>query len=95
MSDLRPWRVELAPAAVRQLKRLPPGDAARLRGPILALAQDPRPRGAMPLVGSDWWRLRVGALRIVYAIDDSERVVIVLRAARRNESTYRRVEPGS
>ena len=32
------YRVELAPAAQRQLRRLPPGGAARLRGPILALA---------------------------------------------------------
>jgi mRNA interferase RelE/StbE len=85
-----PYRVDLAPAAARQLRRLPPGDAARLRGPILALGLEPRPPGATPLVGSDWWRLRVGDLRVVYAIDDERMVVVVLRAARRNESTYRR-----
>jgi mRNA interferase RelE/StbE len=85
-----PYRVDLAPAAARQLRRLPPGDAAKLRGPILALALEPSPRGATPLVGSDWWRLRVGALRLVYAIDDARRIVVVLRAARRDESTYRR-----
>ena len=82
-------RVDLAPAAGRQLRRLPPGDAARLRGPILALALEPRPPGAMPLVASDWWRLRVGDLRVVYAIDDEHRLVIVLRVTRRNERTYR------
>ena len=84
-----PFRVDIAPAAVRQLRRLPPGDAARLRGPILALGLEPRPPGATRLVGSDWWRLRVGDLRLVYMIEDRERVVVVLRAARRNESTYR------
>ena len=83
------YRVDLAPAASRQLKRLPPGEAARLRGPILALGLEPRPPGAMCLVDSDWWRLRVGDLRIVYAIDDEHRLVIVLRVARRNERTYR------
>ena len=83
------YRVDLAPAAGRQLRRLPPGDAARLRGPILALALEPRPPGAMPLVASDWWRLRVGDLRVVYAIDDEHRLVIVLRVARRNERAYR------
>ena len=85
-----PYRVELAPAAARQLRRLPPGDAARLRAPILALALDPRPPGVAPLVDTDWWRLRIGDLRVVYAIDDAHRLVIVLRVARRNESTYRR-----
>ena len=34
-----------------------------LRGPILALAIEPRPPGAARLAGSDWWRLRVGDLR--------------------------------
>lgn len=90
MSD-RSWRVDLAPAAQRQLRRLPPGDAARLRGPILALAIDPRPPGAAKIGGSAFWRVRVGELRLVYAIDDPERVVIVLRVARRSERTYRRL----
>jgi len=43
----------------------------------------------MRLVDSDWWRLRVGDLRLVYAIDDEQRLVIVLRVARRNDRTYR------
>lgn len=86
-------RVELAPAAQRQLRRLPPGDAARLRGPILALAIEPRPPGVMKLAGTDFWRLRVGDLRIVYVIDEAEDLVVVLKVARRSESTYRRVEP--
>ena len=84
-------RVELAPAVQRQLRRLPPGDAARLRGPILALAIDPRPQGAAKLAGTDFWRLRVGDLRIVYLIDDSASLVVILRVARRSERTYRRV----
>jgi mRNA-degrading endonuclease RelE of RelBE toxin-antitoxin system len=47
------------------------------------------------LTGTAWWRLRVGDLRIVYAIDDRARLVVVLRAARRNEATYRRLDRGS
>jgi mRNA interferase RelE/StbE len=85
-------RVELARAVQRQLRRLPPGDAARPRGPILALAIEPRPAGAMNLNGSEFWRLRVGDLRVIYLIDDASNHVIVLRVARRSESTYRRVD---
>ncbi|HET9457293.1 MAG TPA: type II toxin-antitoxin system RelE/ParE family toxin [Candidatus Limnocylindrales bacterium] len=91
MSD-RGRRVELAPAAQRQLRRLPPGDAAHCRAPILALAIDPRPPGATKLAGTDFWRLRVGDLRVVYLIEDDARVVVVLRVARRSERTYRRLE---
>jgi mRNA interferase RelE/StbE len=88
----RSHQVELAPAAQRQLRRLPPGDAARLRGPILALAIEPRPAGTVKLAGTDFWRLRVGDLRVIYLIDDAESLVIVPRVARRSESTYRRVD---
>jgi mRNA interferase RelE/StbE len=86
----RPYRVELALAAQRQLRRLPPGDAARLRGPILALAIEPRPPGVAKIVGTDFWRLRVGELRVIYAVDEGGHVVVVLKVARRSESTHRR-----
>jgi mRNA-degrading endonuclease RelE of RelBE toxin-antitoxin system len=52
---------------------------------------DPRPPGAVALAGSPFWRLRVGEVRIVYGIDEAEHRIVVLRVARRNESTYRRV----
>ena len=83
-------RVVLAPAAQRQLRRLPPGDAARLRGPILALRGDPTPHGATKLADTDFWRLRVGELRVVCALEDD--TVVVLKVARRAESTYRRID---
>ena len=70
---------------------MPPGVSASLRGPILALALDPRPAAARKLAETDFWRLRVGKLRVVYAIDDANALVIVLRVARRSESTYRRL----
>ena len=89
MSERPRYRVELAPAAARQLDRLPPGDAARLRGPILELALDPWPRGVSKVSGSEFWRQRVGHLRIVYHVDEDIRRVVVLRVARRSESTYR------
>jgi mRNA interferase RelE/StbE len=88
----RPYRVELAPAAQRQLRRLPPGDAARLRPPILTLAIEPRPAGVAKISGTDFWRLRVGDLRVIYLVDDPTKLVVVLRVARRAESTYRRVD---
>jgi mRNA interferase RelE/StbE len=87
----RRFRVELAPAAQRQLRRLPPGDAAAVRGPILGLADDPRPPTSSKLSGTKLRRVRVGQLRITYTIEAAPGVVIVLRVARRSESTYRRI----
>lgn len=86
------WRVVLAPAAQLQLRRLPPGDAARLRSPILALAIEPRPAGVAKLAEADLWRIRVGDLRVIYVVEEEAREVVVLKVARRSESTYRRVD---
>lgn len=84
-----PFRVELAPAAQGRLRRLPPGVAAQFRGPILALVVEPRPSRVVKISGTEFWRLRVGDLRVVYHVDDAARMVVVLKVARRSESTYR------
>jgi mRNA-degrading endonuclease RelE of RelBE toxin-antitoxin system len=42
------------------------------------------------IAGTEFWRLRVGELRVIYQVNDRRRVVVVLKVARRSESTYRR-----
>ena len=63
----------------------------RLTGAIELLSIDPRPPGAVMLRVGDRgrWRVRVGDYRIVYAIEDGDLVVLVLRIAHRRE-VYRR-----
>ena len=55
---------------------------------IAALDQDPRPRGVVTLAGSPLWCIRVGSVRVLYAISDRERLVIIDSVKRRNERTY-------
>lgn len=57
----------------------------RVRNAIDGLARDPRPADAVKLVGSDDYRIRVGDYRIVYAIDDRGRTVLVARIAHRRD----------
>lgn len=61
----------------------------RIREAVDALAVEPRPRGAVKLAGRDDFRIRVGDYRLVYAVDDTERTVLVARIAHRRE-VYRR-----
>jgi mRNA interferase RelE/StbE len=91
--DPRPARyaVRFTPAAERELHRLRADDAARLRRPILSLAIDPRPTGSARIAGSPYLRLRTGGLRVVCQVHEGERVIIVVRVARRSESTCRRL----
>jgi len=89
-------RVELTPAAARQLRRLRAADALALRGVILALGEDPHPVGSGKLAGSALWRVRVridGApWRVVYQVRQAEGLVVVARVARRDEATYRQLK---
>lgn len=87
-------RVILSPAARRQLDRIRGAAFLALRGVILALADEPRPRGVAKLSGrSDLWRVRVRIdgehWRVVYQVDDETRTIVVTRVARRSEGTYR------
>lgn len=90
MSD-EAWRVVLSRPAERDLKRLPADAAARLAGPIAALSLAPRPPGCEKVTGSAALRIRVGSMRVVYSIEAEDRTVVILRVARRSESTYRRL----
>jgi mRNA interferase RelE/StbE len=81
--------MRLHPNAARAFRRLQGPLRERIRTAIDALAVDPRPPGVAMLAGRDNFRIRVGDYRIVYAVDDSERLVIVARIAHRRE-VYRR-----
>jgi mRNA interferase RelE/StbE len=81
--------VRLHPTAARAYRRLQGPLRDRIREAIDALAAEPRPRGVLKLAGRDDYRIRVGDYRVVYAVDDAERIVIVARIAHRRE-IYRR-----
>jgi mRNA interferase RelE/StbE len=80
------YRVELAPAAVRQLRKLDPPARRRIQAAIELLATEPRPGAAKKLVGGEGeWRVRTGDYRVVYEIHDDTLVVLVLAIGHRRE----------
>ena len=60
-------------------------DRRRVVAKIKALASDPRPRGAEKLSGKEQYRLRQGAYRILYEIDDRDVIVTVVKVGHRRE----------
>ncbi len=52
---------------------------------IDALADNPRPSGAVRLKGTDFFRVRIGDYRVVYEVHDSVLRVLVVRVAHRRE----------
>lgn len=82
------YRVEVTRSAVKALRRVNPADAARLRGAIAMLAEDPRPPASRPLRGRDGWRLRVGDYRVLFTIRDDVLLIVVVAVAHRS-AAYR------
>lgn len=76
-------------SAEREIEGLPPHVRRLLVERLRRLADQPRPPGSEKLSGSDAHRIRQGAYRAVYRIDDARRIVTVLRAAHRSD-VYRR-----
>lgn len=83
--------VEVAAAAVRQLRKLDRSAQRRVQAAIELLAAEPRPNGAKKLVGGDGeWRVRTGDYRIVYEIHDNVLIVLVIAVGHRREIYDRR-----
>ena len=80
------YRITLAPAAARQLRKFDPQVRRRIQAALGLLATEPRPPAATQLVGgSGEWRVRTGDYRIVYEIRDEELLVLVLRIGHRRD----------
>jgi mRNA interferase RelE/StbE len=72
-------------SAARELEELPVSDRRRVVARVRSLADDPRPRGCEKLSGEEKYRIRQGALRILYEIDDSLRAVTVVKIGHRRD----------
>lgn len=79
------YAVEYTPAARRMLRKLPASIQKTIHLAIEGLGAEPRPSGSRKLTGSEFWRLRVGDYRVVYAIEDGKLVVLVVKVAHRRE----------
>ena len=79
------YKIELRRRAQRALDKLPKADFQAVVEVIKDLPQTPRPRGIEKVKGTGLWRIRQGDYRIIYAIDDNQRLVTVLRIGHRRE----------
>jgi mRNA interferase RelE/StbE len=80
------YRVAIKRSAVKEIEAIPQKkERQRIIRRIGQLADNPRPPGSRKLSGHDRYRIRQGAYRIVYSIDDVEIIVIVVKAGHRKE----------
>lgn len=80
------YSVFIAPAAERQLKKLPNKVKAQIVPILKALTDDPRPSGSAKLKGAeDLWKIRKGTYRVIYQIQDKQLTILVVNIAHRKD----------
>jgi len=81
------YTITFARSARRELERLDATVIARVLPKIEALADEPRPSGCKKLRGpADRWRIRIGAYRVIYEIDDTAEIVDIIAVRHRREA---------
>lgn len=85
------YQVSFAPAALRQLRKLPHDVQKRIIRATESLEADPRPPGSAKLANEvDLYRIRVGDWRVVYRIKDQQLLVLVVRIGHRRDVDRKR-----
>lgn len=79
------YELRVKPSVAKDLRGLPRADVERILTRMQALREDPRPPGCEKLGGSELYRVRQGAYRVVCAVHDAAVVVEVVRVGHRRE----------
>ena len=80
------YRIQFKTSAAKEFKKLAPSVKQRVGESLDKLQQDPRPSGVVKLQGEDQlYRVRVGDYRIVYTIDDHDKIIKITRIRHRQD----------
>ncbi len=82
------YEILLERQAEKELRSLPTQILRRIDKRLLALADEPWPRGAVKLKGKEGegWRIKSGNYRILYMVDKTQKVIKVYRIKHRREA---------
>lgn len=69
----------------KDFEGIPKKDLRKILSRIKSLAGEPRPHACEKLTGQNRYRVRQGRYRIVYAVQDEERIVIVVKVGHRKD----------
>ena len=72
-------------SVAKDLRVFPKQDVKRIMQRIRVLADDPRPSGCEKLSGQERYRIRQDVYRIIYEIEDSRLVVLIVKVGHRRD----------
>ena len=80
---MAPYRITFKPSVKKDLRGIPRHDVERILNSIESLSENPLPQNARSLTGRDAFRLRVGRYRVIYAIDNEQVVILIIKIGHR------------
>jgi len=79
------YSIFLKRSAEKELAHLDSKTHDKIIKHLLALKENPLPKGVKKLQGRDGYRIRVGDYRILYEIDEPEKMIEIFSVAHRRE----------
>ena len=79
------YRVIIKHKAAKEIEFLPGYVLQSVYDAIEDFKIHPRPRGVKKLIGHDGWRIRVHEYRVLYTIDDKQKLITVYRIKHRKD----------
>ena len=76
-------------SVAKDLRSIPNKDVKRILNRINSLQENPRAEGCVKLSNQEKYRVRQGIYRIVYEIQDTELIILVVKVAHRAQ-VYKR-----
>jgi len=71
-------------SVAKDLRNIPKKDIKRILKCLELLCSDPRAEGCIKLSGQERYRVRQGVYRIIYEIQETELIVMVVKVAHRS-----------
>jgi len=80
------YKIMLLPQAQKNLDNFRWKIFQQIKEKILSLSKNPRPSGCLKLTAEEGYRLRWGNYRIIYRVDDKEKIVYLYRIKHKKEA---------
>ena len=80
------YQLRIKRSAEKEMQALPKNTLRRIHRKILTPAENPLAPGAKKLMGGLGYRVRVGPYRIIFTVDESDKVVEVMAVRHRREA---------
>lgn len=77
--------INFTSSAQKQLKSIPVAYQKLIISKILKLSNNPRPPGCKKLTGREGYRIRIGNYRVIYIINDTQLIILIVNIDHRKQ----------